>query len=151
MKTTNNNTHATSSLNDCRLITLNKHHHENGNLTVVENCQEIPFDIKRIYYIYDVPGGIERGGHSHYECERVLVAVSGSFNVTITDGVDSITYTLNRSNMGLYIAPGIWLTLNNFSSGSVVLAIASQEYDPDDYVRDFNEFLSLTENKRNND
>ncbi len=151
MKTTNNNTHATSSLNDCRLITLNKHHHENGNLTVVENCQEIPFDIKRIYYIYDVPGGIERGGHSHYECERVLVAASGSFNVTITDGVDSITYTLNRSNMGLYIAPGIWLTLNNFSSGSVVLAIASQEYDPNDYVRDFNEFLSLTANKRNND
>lgn len=151
MKTTNNNTHATSSLNDCRLITLNKHHHENGNLTVVENCQEIPFDIKRIYYIYDVPGGIERGGHSHYECERVLVAAIGSFNVTITDGVDSITYTLNRSNMGLYIAPGIWLTLNNFSSGSVVLAIASQEYDPNDYVRDFNEFLSLTANKRNND
>lgn len=143
--------HATSSLNDCRLITLNKHQHENGNLTVVENNKEIPFDIQRIYYIYDVPGGIERGGHSHKGCKKILVAVSGSFNVTLTDGVDSITYTLNRSNIGLYVAPGIWNTLDNFSSGSVILAITSNKYDADDYVRDYEEFLERTACKRHND
>lgn len=143
--------HATSSLNDCRLITLNKHHHENGNLTVVEGGKELPFDIKRIFYIYDVPGGIERGGHSHKECASLLVAVSGSFSVTVTDGVDTMTYTINRSNVGLYVAPGIWNTLNNFSSGSVVLAISSHEYDPEDYVCDFNEFLERTASKRKQD
>lgn len=140
--------HATSSLNDCRIITLNKHHHENGNLTVVEGGKELPFDINRIYYIYDVPGGAERGGHSHKECASFLVAVSGSFNVEITDGVDKQVYTLNRSNMGLYIAPGIWRTLNNFSSGSVALSIASHDYAPEDYVYDYNEFLKRTEPKR---
>ncbi len=143
--------HATSSLNDCRLITLNKHQHENGNLTVVESNNEIPFDIKRIYYIYDVPGGIERGGHSHKECAKILVAVSGSFSVTLTDGIDSITYNLNRSNIGLYVAPGIWNTLNNFSSGSVVLAVTSNKYDADDYVRDYDEFLEKTACKRQKD
>lgn len=140
--------HATSSLNDCRIITLNKHHHENGNLTVVEGFKELPFDIRRIFYIYDVPGGAERGGHSHKECASFLVAVSGSFNVEITDGVDKHVFTLNRSNMGLYIAPGIWNTLNNFSSGSVALAIASHDYDADDYVCDYDEFLKRTEPKR---
>lgn len=143
--------HATSSLNDCRLITLNKHHHENGNLTVVEGDNDLPFDIKRIYYIYDVPGGAERGGHSHKEVTSLLLAVSGSFNVTLTDGNNTITYTLNRSNIGLLIAPGIWNKLHDFSSGSVALAIASHEYDPNDYVCDFNEFLEKTASKRNND
>ena len=90
---TEKDSHATSSLNDCRLITLNKHHHENGNLTVVEGEKELPFDIKRIYYIYDVPGGAERGGHSHKECASFLVAVSGSFNVEITDGVNKQVFT----------------------------------------------------------
>lgn len=143
--------HATSSLNDCRLITLNKHQHENGNLTVVESNNEIPFDIKRIFYIYDVPGGMERGGHSHKECCQFIVAASGSFSVTLTDGVDSITYNLNRSNIGLYVAPGIWNTLNNFSSGSVVLAVTSNKYDADDYVRDYDEFLEKTACKRQKD
>lgn len=144
-------THKKSSLNDCRLITLDKHHHENGNLTAVESEKEIPFDIKRIYYIYDVPGGAERGGHSHKECASFLVAASGSFNVEITDGVDKQVYTLNRSNIGLYIAPGIWRELNNFSSGSVALSIASHHYDKDDYVCDYNEFLELTATKRKED
>lgn len=147
----NKDSHKTSSLNDCRLITLNKHHHENGNLTVVESNKELPFDIKRIYYIYDVPGGAERGGHSHIECASFLVAVSGSFNVEITDGVDKQVFTLNRSNMGLYIAPGIWRTLNNFSSGSVALSIASHDYNPEDYIYYYNHFLELTASKRNND
>lgn len=149
----NNNidSHKTSSLNDCRLITLNKHHHENGNLTVVESENEIPFDIKRIFYIYDVPGGMERGGHSHKQCSQFIVAASGSFSVTLNDGVDSITYNLNRSNIGLYVAPGIWNKLYNFSSGSIVLTITSHEYDPEDYVYDFNEFLERTATKRNND
>lgn len=143
--------HAKSSVNDCRLITLCKHHHENGNLSVVESNNEIPFDIKRIYYIYDVPGGAERGGHSHKECASLLIAASGSFNVEITDGVDKQVFTLNRSNIGLYIAPGIWRELNNFSSGSVALSIASHKYDHEDYVYEYDEFLKLTANKRNED
>ena len=143
--------HAISSLNDCRLITLTKHHHENGNLTVFEGGKELPFDIKRIFYIYDVPGGVERGGHSHIECSNLLVAVSGSCSVTINDGVDTMTYNLNRSNVGLLVAPGIWNTLHNFSSGSVVLAISSHDYEPEDYVCDFDEFLDRTAPKRNND
>lgn len=147
----NNDSHKTSSLNDCRLITLNKHHHENGNLTVIESDKELPFDIKRIFYIYDVPGGMERGGHSHKECCQFIVAASGSFSVTLNDGVDSITYNLNRSNIGLYVAPGIWNKLYNFSSGSIVLTITSHDYDPEDYVCDFNEFLERTASKRNND
>lgn len=140
--------HATSRLSDCHLITLNKHHHENGNLTVVENGKELPFDISRIYYIYDVPGGAERGGHSHKECASLIVAVSGSFNVELSDGVTKQTFTLNRPNIGLYIAPGIWRELNNFSSGSVALSIASHRYDHADYVYDYNEFIELTAPKR---
>ncbi len=143
--------HKKSSISDCRLITLDKHQHENGNLSVVESAKDIPFDIKRIYYIYDVPGGAERGGHSHKECASFLVAVSGSFNVEITDGVNKRVITLNRSNIGLYIAPGIWRELNNFSSGSVALSIASHKYEPEDYVYEYNEFLLLTANKRKED
>ena len=140
--------HTTSQLSDCRLITLNKHHHENGNLTVVENGKELPFDISRIYYIYDVPGGAERGGHSHKECASLIVAVSGSFNVELSDGITKHVFTLNRPNIGLYIAPGIWRELNNFSSGSVALSIASHKYTPEDYVYDYNEFIELTASKR---
>ena len=140
--------HSTSKLDDCRLITLDTNHHENGNLSVLETAGGFPFTVKRVYYIYDVPGGAERGGHSHYRCHRFIVAVSGSFDVVIDDGVERRTVTLNRSNVGLHVVPGVWIELNNFSSGSVCLSLASELYDADDYVRDYQKFLLLTKNKR---
>ena len=140
--------HSTSKLDDCRLITLDTNHHENGNLSVVENAGGFALTVKRVYYICDVPGGAERGGHSHYRCHRFIVAVSGSFDVVIDDGVERRTVTLNRSNIGLHVVPGVWIELNNFSSGSVCLSLASELYDADDYVRDYQKFLLLTKNKR---
>lgn len=136
--------HKTSLVEHCRLITLARHHHENGNLSVVENDNELPFKIKRVYYLYDVPGGEERGGHSHHKCYEFIVAVSGSFDIEIFDGKEYSTIRLNRSNTGLLIVPGIWRILNNFSSGSVCLVIASDFYDENDYVRSFGEFNALT-------
>ena len=115
---------------------------------MVENAGGFAFTVKRVYYIYDVPGGAERGGHSHYRCHRFIVAVSGSFDVVIDDGVERRTVTLNRSNVGLHVVPGVWIELNNFSSGSVCLSLASELYDADDYVRDYQKFLLLTKNKR---
>jgi len=135
--------HNRSRINECRIITLNRHHHPNGNLTSVNNSVELPFDIKRTFYIYDVPGGAARGGHSHYECQEFIIAISGSFDVTVDDGTDQYTYTLNRPYQGLLIAPGIWRTLQNFSSGSVCLALASHHFDESDYVRDYDTFCRL--------
>jgi len=135
--------HNQSRINDCRIITLNRNHHANGNLTAVNNSVELPFDLKRTFYIYDVPGGAERGGHSHYTCQEFIVAISGSFDVSIDDGENQYTYTLNRPYQGLLVAPGIWRTLQNFSSGSVCLALASDHFDEDDYVREYEKFIEL--------
>lgn len=140
-------THKSSSVNDCRLITLDKHHHENGNLSVVENGRQLPYDVNRVYYLYDVPGGVERGGHSHRHCHEFILAVSGSFDIEIDDGREKRKVSLNRSNCGLHVVPGIWRVLNNFSSGSVCLVLASDCYDEADYVRDYGEFKQLTANK----
>lgn len=140
-------THESSSVNDCRLITLDKHHHENGNLSVVENGRQLPYDVNRVYYLYDVPGGVERGGHSHRHCHEFILAVSGSFDIEIDDGREKRKVSLNRSNCGLLVVPGIWRVLNNFSSGSVCLVLASDCYDESDYVRDYSEFKQLTANK----
>lgn len=140
--------HSNSSIDMCRVIKLSKHHHDNGNLTVVEDYNEIPFKIKRTYYLYDIPGGEARGGHSHKALYQLVVAISGAFDVTIDDGVNSRTLTLNRPYEGLLIVPGIWRTLENFSSGSVCAVIASEHYDEDDYIRDYNEFKQLTACKR---
>lgn len=142
------NTHATASINDCRVLTLDRHHHENGNLSVVENGGGLPFDVRRVFYVYDVPGGTDRGGHSHHHCHQFIIAASGSFDIEIDDGKNKLTVTLNRSNIGLYVSPGIWVGLRNFSSGSVCLTLASDVYDPDDYVRNYDEFLCLTADKR---
>lgn len=139
--------HNTSRIEQCKLIKLTKHHHENGNLSVVENNNELPFEIRRVYYLYDVPGGEERGGHSHHECFEYITAVSGSFDIEISDGLNSGSIHLNRSNEGLLIVPGIWRVLNNFSSGSVCLVIASEFYNEVDYVRSIDEFKSLTSSK----
>lgn len=144
-----NDNHASVTVGDCRLLTLDRHHHENGNLTVVENASaDFPFEVRRVFYIYDVPGGTDRGGHSHRNCHQFIVAASGSFDIEIDDGASRRTFTLNRSNIGLYVAPGIWVSLRNFSSGSVCLTLGSDLYDEADYVRDYDEFLKLTADKR---
>lgn len=144
----NGDSHKSSNIGDCRLIMLEKHHHENGNLSVVENGRQLPYDVQRVYYVYDVPGGVERGGHSHYVCQEFIVAASGSFDIEIDDGRTKRAVTLNRSDRGLLVAPGIWRVLNNFSSGAVCLVLASDRFDESDYVRDYDEFLKLTQDKR---
>lgn len=140
--------HQTSSVAACRIIELDKHHHANGNLTVVQDFDPIPFKIRRTYYLYDIPGGEGRGGHSHRQLHQLLVAISGSFDVVLDDGVTCVTHSLNRPYQGLLIVPGIWRVLENFSSGAVCLCIASEDYDERDYIRDYDEFMALTQSKR---
>jgi len=126
---------------DCTLIEMDKHHSDNkGNLTVVENGITVPFDVKRAYYLYDVPGGEARGGHAHKELRQLIIAASGSFEVTLDDRNVKRTYMLNRANIGLLVVPGIWRELTNFSSGSVCLVLASLIYDETDYIRDYDEY-----------
>ena len=132
-----------SRVYDCTIIELDKHHQERGNISVVENNKTIPFAIRRAYYLYDIPGGESRGGHAHKNLYQLIIAASGSFNVTLDDGDVKRTFTLNRPYQGLLIVPGIWRTLDDFSSGSVCLVLASMEYDETDYVRDYQEFLNL--------
>lgn len=130
-----------SSVADCRLIDLDKHHsNRKGNLSVVEGTCDVPFQIRRVYYLYDVPGGESRGGHAHKNLYQLLVAASGSFNVTLDDGKEKRTFMLNRPYQGLLIVPGIWRTLDDFSSGSVCLVLASEKYDESDYIRKYEDF-----------
>lgn len=126
---------------DCPVLTLPKHSRPNGNLSVVENRLTVPFDVRRVYYLYDVPGGEERGGHAHRQLQQFLIAVSGSFDVILDDGFSRRTISLNRPYYGLHIKPGIWRELNNFSSGAVCLVLASEHYDEDDYIRRYDDFL----------
>lgn len=140
--------HTISSIDNCRLIELDRHHHENGNLTVVEGCNQLPYELNRAYYLYDIPGGEERGGHSHRECAEFLVAISGSFDVTIDDGINQRVVSLNRPYRGLLIEPGIWRVLHNFSSGAVCLVLSSHHFSEQDYVRNYDEFIELTAIKR---
>ena len=132
-----------SKVDDCRLIDLEKNHKIKGNITVIENRNHTPFDIERAYYLYDVPGGEERGGHAHKELKQLLVAASGSFDVVLDDGVNKRIVTLNRPYQGLLIVPGIWRELVNFSSGSSCLVLASTKYVEADYVRKYNMFRAL--------
>lgn len=122
-----------------QVIEIPKIKEPRGNLSVIEN-DIIPFEMKRVYYLYDVPSGSERGGHAHKNLKQFLIALSGSFNVILNDGKEEKVITLNKPNEGLLINPGIWRELNNFSSGSVCLVIASAVYDEADYIRDFDEF-----------
>ncbi len=130
-----------STIYNCSLLELNKHHHIKGNLTVVENNMTVPFEVKRVYYLYDVPGGEVRGGHAHKDLYQLLIAASGSFDVVLDDGNIKRTISLNRPYLGLLIIPGIWRELNNFSSGSVCLVLASEIYIEDDYIRVYDSFL----------
>ena len=121
---------------------MDKHHHKKGNISVVENKKTIPFEIKRAYYLYDIPGGESRGGHAHKELSQLIIAASGSFSVTLDDGNVKRTFLLNRPYQGLLIVPGIWRTLDDFSSGAVCLVLASEKYDEMDYIRDYQKFVT---------
>lgn len=133
---------------DCEVIELDKHHSDRkGNLTVVENGITLPFDVKRVYYLYDVPGGESRGSHAHRELEQLIVAASGSFTVTLDDGKNKKSFFLNRPYQGLYVKPGLWRDLDDFSSGAVCLVLASEVYDSTDYIRDYQEFLNFRDGK----
>lgn len=135
---------ATSRVYDCSMIELSRHHSERkGDISVVQNRDTVPFDVKRIYYLYDVPGGESRGGHAHKELRQLIIAASGSFTVTLDDGNIKRTFTLNRPYQGLLVVPGIWRTLDDFSSGAVCLVLASMPYTEDDYIRDYNDFLNI--------
>ncbi len=130
-----------STVYDCTIIKLDKCHRVKGNITVVENNITVPFAVRRTYYLYDIPGGESRGAHAHKELQQLIIAASGSFNVTLDDGNIKRTFMLNRPYQGLLIVPGIWRTLDDFSSGSVCLVLASHPYEKEDYIRDYNEFL----------
>ena len=125
---------------DCNIIHLTRIHNRSGSLTPVTNGIDIPFSIKRIYYLYDMPGGESRGAHGHRDLEQLIIAASGSFEVTLDDGKNKKTVNLARPYMGLHIRPGMWRDLNNFSSGSICLVLASALYDPNDYIRDYDDF-----------
>jgi WxcM-like protein len=129
-------------LKDIRILDLPVVREPRGNLTFIEGGGHIPFDIKRVYYLYDVPGGAERAGHAHKELHQLVVAMSGSFDIHLDDGFEKRTIHLNRSYTGLYICPMIWRTIDNFSSGSVCLVLASNHYDEADYYREYPQFLN---------
>lgn len=122
---------------------LSKIHNPSGNITIVQSDSDLPFRVKRVYYLYDIPGGSERGGHAHKALQQLIVAASGSFDVILDDGFMKKTVHLNRPNYGLMVVPGIWREIINFSSGAICLVLASERYDPSDYIRNYQEFIEL--------
>jgi dTDP-4-dehydrorhamnose 3,5-epimerase-like enzyme len=134
-------------LDKCKMIDLPKIGDPRGNLTFIEGGRHVPFDIRRVYYLYDVPGGAERGGHGHKDLHQLIIAMSGSFDVVLDDGKNKRRIHLNRSYNGLYVCPMIWRELDNFSSGSVCMVLASNYYDESDYYRDYQEFLTAVSQK----
>jgi oxalate decarboxylase/phosphoglucose isomerase-like protein (cupin superfamily) len=126
---------------DCHIIHFPKIHNRAGNITPIQNGVEIPFNVKRVYYLYDIPGGESRGAHAHKVLHQVIIAASGSFDVTLDDGKNKKTVNLNRPYFGLYIYPGMWRDISNFSSGAICLVLASESYDASDYLRDYTNFL----------
>lgn len=132
---------------DCSMIELDRHHSDRkGNLTVVENGKTLPFDVKRVYYLYDVPGGESRGAHAHKELSQLIISASGSFTVTLDDGKCKRSFFLNRPYQGLYVKPGMWRTLEDFSSGAVCMVLASDVYKASDYIRTYEEFIDFRKN-----
>jgi len=132
------------SIDDCELIELPKIADPRGNLTFIEGGSHIPFQIERVYYIYDVPGGSERGGHAHKSLNQFVVAMSGSFDILLDDGNRHRRFHLNRSYYGLHICPGIWRFMDNFSSGAVCMVVASRRFDESDYIRNYEEFITFS-------
>ena len=130
-----------TTVDDCRIIELGKHHGATGNITVVENGKVIDFDIKRVFYIYDIPGGVTRGAHAHKTLRELIVAATGSFEVRVFDGEREKVFLLNHPSKALYLPCGVWEELRNFSSGSIALVLASTPHMPEDYFRDIDEFL----------
>ena len=128
---------------DCSVIEFPRIQDRAGNITPIEGSMDIPFDIERVFYIYDIPGGEDRGAHAHKTCHQLMIAASGSFDILLDDGRNKRTVTLNRPYFGLHIPPGIWAAETGFSSGSICLVLTSQKYDPDDYIREYSEFLKL--------
>ncbi len=136
------NSMGVGSVYGCTMIELDRHHsNRKGDISVVENGITVPFDVKRVYYLYDVPGGVSRGGHAHKELFQLIVAASGSFTVILDDGKVKRSFHLNRPYQGLLVTPGIWRTLEDFSSGSVCMVLASEKYDAADYIRSYDEFI----------
>ena len=135
----------------CRIIELPKIPEKRGNLTFIESFRQVPFDIKRVYYLYDVPGGASRGGHAHHRLQQFIIAASGSFTIVTDNGYEKKEYSLNRSYYGLYIPAMTWREIENFSSGSVCLVLASELYAADDYIRDYQEFKKLAIRSKNID
>jgi hypothetical protein len=131
------------NLDSCKIVDLPKISDPRGNLTFIEGENHIPFDIKRAYYLYDVPGGAERGGHAHKDLHQLIIAISGAFDIVLDDGHEKKRYHLNRSYFGLYVCPMIWREMDNFSSGAVCLVLASNNYDEADYYRNYDEFLAV--------
>lgn len=134
-----------STVSDCNLIELPALKNRAGNITPVSSNKEIPFAIKRIFYIYDIPGGESRGAHAHKKCHQFLIAASGSFDIELFDGISHRTVFLNRPNYGLHIVPGIWAHEKNFSSGAICLVLTSEIYVASDYIRDFDQYLNIKE------
>ncbi len=131
------------SVYDCSIIELPRINNRAGNITPVTNNINIPFGIKRIFYIYDIPGGEDRGAHAHRECHQFLIAASGSFEVEMDDGINKRTVSLNRPYYGLHVPPGIWAAEKSFSSGAICLVLASQKYNENDYIREYNNYLNF--------
>ena len=145
---TPSSTKSSESASHCKISVLPKIADPRGNLTFIEGGRHIPFEIKRVFYLYDVPGGADRGGHALKTCHQFLIAMSGSFDVIVYDGKEKQRFHLNRSYQGLYLPPMIWREMDNFSSGSVCLVLASECYDPNNYYRDYTEYLrALTESR----
>ena len=133
----------TTTVWDCKLVDVDINHRDKGNITVAEGFKNLPFNINRVYYLYDVPGGEERGGHAHKELQQWIVAASGSFDVVLDDGHEKRSVTLNRPYKAIQVVPGIWRELNNFSSGSICLVLASHHYEEHDYIRNYEDFIKL--------
>ena len=134
-----------TTIDDCRIVELGRHHGATGNLTVVENGKIERFDTKRVFFIYDIPAGVSRGGHSHKTLRELIVAASGSFEVYVNDGKNEMSFTLNNPSKALLLPAGVWEELRNFSSGAVALVLASIPYRSTDYIRDFQEFIKYKE------
>ena len=143
LKSTANFNPRTTTVDDCKIIQLPKINNPAGNITSANNHGEIPFNTKRVYYLYDVPGGEARGGHGHKQLQQLILAGSGSFDIIVNDGKNQRRFQLNRPDYGLYIPPGIWRELDNFSSGSISLVLASDNYEEEDYIRDFQSYKAF--------